>query len=46
MSILSVNLDNINHDDMNYEELNLENAKHQKKISEDLIPIAWHPKRW
>ena len=26
--------------------LNLINAKHIKKISEELKPIAWHPKRW
>ena len=27
--------------------LDLKNAKHLKKmISEELMPIAWHPKRW
>ena len=27
--------------------LNLKNAKHlKKKVSEELMPIAWHPKRW
>ena len=26
--------------------VNLKNAKHLKKISEELMPIAWYPKRW
>ena len=26
--------------------LSLENAKHLKKISEELIPVAWHPSKW
>ena len=26
--------------------LNLKKGKHLKKISEELMPIAWHPKRW
>ena len=26
--------------------VNLKNAKHLKKISEELMPRAWHPKRW
>ena len=27
--------------------LNLKNAKNlKKKIREELMPIAWHPKRW
>ena len=26
--------------------LNLKNARYLKKDSEELIPIAWHPKRW
>ena len=26
--------------------LNLKNANNFKKISEELTPIAWYPKRW
>ena len=26
--------------------VNLKNAKQLKKISEELMPIVWHPKRW
>ena len=26
--------------------LNFKNAKLLKKMSEELTPIAWHPKRW
>ena len=26
--------------------INLKHAKHLKKISEELMPIAWNPKRW
>ena len=27
--------------------VNLKNAKHlTKKVSEELMPIEWHPKRW
>ena len=26
--------------------LNLKNGKHLKKISEKLMPIMWHPRRW
>ena len=25
--------------------LNLKNAQHLKNLSEELMPIAWHPKR-
>ena len=26
--------------------LNLESAKHLKELNEELIPVAWYPKRW
>ena len=26
--------------------VNFKNAKHFKKISKKLMPVAWHPKRW
>ena len=26
--------------------VNLENVKHLKNINEQLLPIAWHRKRW
>ena len=26
--------------------INKHNAKHLKKISEELMPVAWHPKGW
>ena len=26
--------------------LDFKNTKQLKKISEELMPIAWHPKRW
>ena len=26
--------------------VNLKNEKHLKKISEELMQMAWHPKRW
>ena len=54
IGILSVNLNNISLDN-NFDEddpdtiilglVNLRNAKHLK-ISEELMPIAWHPRRW
>ena len=26
--------------------VNLKNVKHLKKISKELIPVAWDPRRW
>ena len=26
--------------------VNFKNVKYLKKISEELIPVVWHPKRW
>ena len=55
--ILSVNLNKINLDDINYDKKDLirllawhikfEKCKELKKmLSEELMPIAWHPNRW
>ena len=25
---------------------NMKNVKHLKELNEELMPVAWHPKRW
>ena len=58
MGILNRDLNNINLDNTNYHEddpdtiivrlftWHIKFEKHKKDLSEDLMPIAWHPKRW